>query len=73
MGRKTKKKRQPTPEILEPAEPEIPEALAKGVESIDKATRKANFTRREWIIVALLIVGVIAVLVALIMLVLFTI
>lgn len=72
LPEKTKKKKQPPPEILEPVETEIPEALAKGVENIDKATRKINFTRREWIIVAILIIGVIAVLAALIMLVLFT-
>ena len=66
------KKRKVAPEMLEPIESELDETLAKGVESIEKVTRKANFTRREWVIVALLVVGVIGVLIALIMLILFT-
>ncbi len=68
---KTKKKKAPPPDLPEP-DPEIPEALAKGVEKIDKATRKINFTRREWVIVAILVFGVIVVLTALILLILFT-
>ena len=68
---KTKKKKV-APEMLEPVESELDETLAKGVDSIEKVTRKANFTRREWVVVALLVVGVIGVLIALIMLIIFT-
>ena len=69
---KTKKKKAPPPPDLVEPEAEMPEALEKGIESIDKATRKINFTRREWVVVGILVIGVIAVLTALIMLILFT-
>jgi len=59
------------PEFLEP-ESEMDETLTKVDESIGKVTRKINFSRREWVVVALLVVGVIIVLIALIMLVIFT-
>ena len=67
---KTKKKIV-APEFLEP-ESEMDETLAKVDESIGKVTRKINFSSREWVVVALLVVGVIIVLIALIMLVIFT-
>ena len=64
------KKKKPVPEMPE-ADPIVPEALEKVEETIDKGIRKVNFTRREWIIVALLVFGVIVVLIALIMLIVF--
>jgi hypothetical protein len=60
----------PPPSLNEP--PVIPEALAKVDEGIDKVARRANFTRREWFIIAGLIVAVMIVLVILIVLVTFT-
>jgi hypothetical protein len=67
---KTKKKKV-DPELLEP-DPMMPEALEKVEETIDQGIRKVNFTRREWIIVGLLVFGVIVVLIALILLIIFT-
>jgi len=68
---KTKKKKV-APELLEPVETELDETMAIVDENINKVTRKINFTRREWVVVALLVVGVIVVLIALIMMVIFT-
>ncbi len=65
---KTKKKKAP----IEDLEPEMPEAMAKVDESIEKVTRKMNFSRREWLIVGGLIAGVVIVLIALIAMVIFT-
>jgi hypothetical protein len=56
----------------EPIAEEIPEALAKVDESIVKATRKLNFTRREWVVIGSLIALLMIVLVVLIVLVVFT-
>jgi len=67
---KTKKKVEP--ELLEPEPTEMDETMAKVDESLGKVTRKINFTTREWVVVALLVVGVIVVLIALIMLIMFT-
>ena len=68
---KTKKKK--APPTLPPDDPQaVPEALAKVDESIGRATRRANFTRREWVIIAVLVVLVIAVLATLIVLITFT-
>jgi hypothetical protein len=64
-------KRKVAPELMEP-ESEIDETLAKVDESIDKVTRKINFSRREWVVVGLLVFGVIVVLIALIMMIIFT-
>jgi len=50
----------------------MPEAMAKVDESIEKVTRKMNFSRREWVIVGGLIAGVVIVLIALIAMVIFT-
>jgi hypothetical protein len=67
---KTKKK--VVPEFLEPEPTELDQTMAKVDESLGKVTRKINFTTREWVVVALLVVGVIVVLIALIMLIMFT-
>lgn len=50
----------------------VEEALAKVDEGVTKVTRKANFTRREWVIISLLVALVIVVLIVLIVLVTFT-
>ena len=57
---------------VEELEPVMPEPLAKVDESIEKVTRKANFTRREWVIIGSLIALLIIVLIALIGLIVFT-
>ena len=66
---KTTKKKEPPPELMEP--PPLTEPLAKVDKGITKVARKANFTRREWIIVGVLALLLIIVLIALIMLVTF--
>lgn len=65
---KTKKK-PPTLDFMEP-DP-MAEPLAKVDEGITKVARKANFTRREWIIIGVLSALLIVVLIVLIMLVTF--
>ncbi len=67
---KSKQPKVPAPDLEE--SPAIPEPLAKVDEGITKVARKANFTRREWIIVGLLSVLLIVVLIALIALITFT-
>ena len=58
-----------------PQEPdeEMPEALAMVDETIVKTTRRLNFTRREWVVIGILIALLMVVLVVLIVLVVFTI
>jgi hypothetical protein len=70
MPVKEKKPKVPPPELAEPAP--VPEPLVKVDESINKVARKANFTRREWVIVGILIVLLIIVLIVLIGLISFT-
>jgi hypothetical protein len=65
------KKVKAAPPPGEPA-PAVPEALAKVDEGIGKVARKANFTRREWVIVGSLVALLIVVLIVLIVLVTFT-
>lgn len=67
LPEKTKTQTEPQ-ELMDP----VPEQIAKIDESIEKVTRKINFSRREWVIVASLVGGVIIVLVVLISLVLIT-
>jgi hypothetical protein len=68
---KTSKKKVPPPDFDEPQP--VPEAIAKVDEGITKVARKANFTRREWIIIGALIALLMIVLIVLIVLVTFTI
>ncbi len=67
---KEKKPKIPPPELAEPAP--VPEPLVKVDESINKVARKANFTRREWLVVGILAVLLIVVLIVLISLITFT-
>jgi len=67
LPKKSKKKPTPPPDLMEPQP--LAEPLAKVDEGIVKVARKANFTRREWIIIGVLIALLIIVLIALIMLV----
>jgi len=67
---KTKRTKAPLPALDDT--PVIPEALVKVDEEIVKVTRKINFSRREWVIIAGLIALVIVVLIGLIGLVIFT-
>ena len=67
---KTIKKKAPLPPIDDT--PVIPEALAKVDQEIVKVARKANFSRREWIIIGSLIALVIVVLIVLIIFITFT-
>jgi hypothetical protein len=62
-----KRKLPPTPPPATDTSP-LPEALAKVDREIGRATRRANFTRREWIIIGSLVVLVIIVLIILILL-----
>lgn len=64
---KTKKKKAPPPPPATDTSP-VPEALAKVDQEIGKATRRANFTRREWVIIISLVILVIVVLIILILL-----
>ncbi|HDD54947.1 MAG TPA: hypothetical protein ENG59_01725 [Chloroflexi bacterium] len=64
---KTKQKKSPPPELMEPLP--LSEPLAKVDEGITKAARKVNFTRREWIIIGVLSGLLIIVLIVLIVLV----
>jgi hypothetical protein len=68
IPKKKPKKRVPK----EAPEPVVPEAIAKVDESLEKVTRRANFTRREWVIIGSLIALVIIVLIVLIALIVFT-
>jgi hypothetical protein len=65
-------KKQPRKKIPQELEEGVPEPLAKVDESIEKVTRRVNFTRREWTIIGVLIALLIIVLIALIALVVFT-
>lgn len=67
---KTKKPKAPPPDLMEP-EP-IAESLAKVDEGITKVARKANLTRKEWVIIGVLAVLLIIVLIVLIGLVTLT-
>lgn len=69
LPQKTKKKKQPSIDLMQP--PPMAEPLAKVDESITKVARKANFTRKEWIIVGILAALLIVVLITLIFLVTF--
>ncbi len=68
---KTAKPKAPLPPF-EDENPAVPVALAKVDEEINKVTRKANFSRREWVIIGSLVALVIVVLIVLIILVTFT-
>ncbi len=70
LPEKTKKKKASLPPLDDT--PVIPEALVKVDKEIVKAARKANFSRREWVIIVGLIALVIVVLIVLIVLVTFT-
>lgn len=70
LPEKSKKPKVPHPELADPAS--IPEPIAKVDESINKVARKANFTRREWLVVGLLAILLIVVLIVLIGLITFT-
>lgn len=67
---KEKKPKIPPPELAEPAP--VPEPIVKVEENINKVARKANFTRREWIVVGILALLLIVVLIVLIGLITFT-
>jgi hypothetical protein len=67
LPQRTKKSTPPPIDLMEP--PPMAEPLAKVDEGITKVARKANFTRKEWIIVGVLAVLLIVVLIALLMLV----
>ena len=64
MPVKEKKPKIPPPEMVEPDA--MPEPLAKVDESINKVARKANFTVREWVVIGILALLLIAVLIVLI-------
>jgi hypothetical protein len=67
---KKKKQKEPPLELMEPAP--VPESIAKVDEGINKVAQKANFTRREWIVVGVLAALLIIVLIVLIVIVTFT-
>jgi len=67
LPEKPKKPKEP-PELID----HLPETLAKVDESIEKVARKANFTRREWLIIGGLIALLIVVLIVLIIFITFT-
>lgn len=67
---KTKKPKDPSEEFEDPAP--MPEPLAKVDEGITKVARKANLTRREWIVIGVLAVLLIVVLIVLISLITLT-
>jgi hypothetical protein len=67
---KTKKKKAPPPDLTKPAA--IPDPLVKVDEGINKVARRANFTRREWTIIGILIALLIIVSIVIIVLVTLT-
>ena len=67
LPQKTRQKKAPPPELMEPAP--LSEPMAKVDEGITKAARRINFTRKEWIIIGVLSALLIIVLIILITLV----